>query len=281
VGRKWLGLPTLLLAIAAACGPGEPPGPAPPDAPPIPEATAVDSAEPLSEAPPIRGVSPLAVGPEAFPHGEHRSVRCQVCHTSLPSHTTHGDVECTACHGVPEGYATLPIRSRDDCLNCHHDPGRGIECATCHGPEAGGRVSVLTMLDLADGTPPIERSLDFPHQRHAAWRCTTCHTEGVYYEVTRDCASCHASHHRPDNDCAACHRPARERHTLEAHLGCNSSGCHRQADLASLAEDRPACLICHPEQRVHEPGLPCAQCHAVGRLSAARSEPGRDPRAVA
>jgi hypothetical protein len=265
MGRKWPGLSTLLLLLAAACGPGEPPGPPPPEAPPVPEASVSEtSAVPSSEpAPGVAAESALAPGSGAFPHGEHRGVQCAICHSSLPSHTTHGDVECTACHGVPEGYGMVPVRSAEDCLACHHDPERAMDCRTCHGSEGGGQVSVQVAFNLVEGSSPTARSLVFPHDRHGTWSCTTCHTEGVRYGVSRDCASCHSLHHRPESDCAACHRPAVERHTLEAHLGCNASGCHGQVDLTSLAEGRTMCLICHPGRRLHEPGPPCAQCHAI------------------
>jgi len=266
VGRRRSGWPLVLLVVAA-CGPEDPRGPPPPEAPVVPGTAEV--AEPGEVPPPSPPPSagPLAATGGAFPHGEHGSVRCRSCHTSLPSHLTHGDVECTACHGVPAGYATLPIRSAEDCLACHHDRGRETPCTTCHAPEGAGPVRTLATLRLSPAAPGRERTLDFPHDRHSTVDCTTCHTEGVRYDVTRACSSCHESHHRPDAPCLSCHEPAGDRHGPEVHLGCRGATCHGRADLEDLARARPTCLTCHPGQSLHEPGRDCAACHAMGRPS--------------
>lgn len=277
--RSAAGWATFVLIFASACGEGEPPVPPPPEAPPAPDSAALASepagdtlVEPRGEpTAPVR----MTAAAEAFPHAEHRGVRCTVCHTSAPDHVTHRDVECTACHGVPEGYATVPVRSEEDCLACHHGVQQQTSCATCHGPEGGGVVQVVTTLHLSRVTPPVERTLTLAHARHGSLSCTTCHTSGVHFEVTRECASCHENHHRADADCLACHEPAGDRHTREAHLGCSGSSCHERADIDQLPEVRPLCLTCHPAQRNHEEGLECVQCHATGR-ELARAGPG-DP----
>lgn len=245
--------------------------PPPPGAPELP-ASAEPATPPDTGGPGVRtaaatGAIPVASVPtDVFPHGEHRTVRCRTCHTPVPSHATHESVECTACHRVPEGYATLPVRTEEDCLACHHAPERDTPCATCHGEGAGGEVEVTATLDLSAVTAPVERRLTFPHERHARPDCATCHTSGVHFEVERTCASCHERHHRPEADCLTCHEPARDRHDIEAHLGCAGSACHERPDIDELPEVRSVCLTCHREQRSHEEGLECVQCHVTGRV---------------
>lgn len=241
--------------------------PPPPEAPELP-ASAVPAAPPdtSEEEVPAAAVQPVATVPsDVFPHAEHRSVRCATCHTSVPGHSSHMGVECTACHQVPEEYATLPVRTEEDCLACHHAPERATPCITCHGTEAGGMVTVTATLDLSAATPPAERTLTFPHERHADLDCGTCHTSGIHFEVERTCASCHEPHHRAEAECLTCHEPAQDRHELQSHLGCAGSTCHDRPDIDELPEVRSVCLTCHAEQRSHEEGLPCVQCHVTGR----------------
>lgn len=262
-------VPTLVLVVVS-CGPGEPPVPPPPGEPELPASAAVpeagpDSAEARLDRPPPRTVAPVASVPSGiFPHDAHQSVSCGTCHDPGPSHAAHATVECTVCHQVPEAYATLPVRSEEDCLACHHDPERAMPCARCHEAEGGGEVRVPASLQLSLATSSVERTLIFPHERHADSSCTTCHTSGVHFEVQRTCASCHRPHHRPEADCLSCHEPARERHEVEAHLGCSGSSCHERSYVEVLSVARSSCLTCHAEQQTHEPGPPCVQCHVIG-----------------
>jgi hypothetical protein len=179
-------------------------------------------------------------------------------------HPDHESLSCTECHGTDTEHGVITQTARA-CAACHHDPVRDYGCESCHpatGPEDARPVSAP--MDLTVWDQPRSRDLPFDHQLHEALNCQECHTGSVLLAVETTCAACHEEHHRPQAECSQCHRPAEEgTHGLEVHLTCTSSGCH-----AGTAGERPAltrnlCLTCHTDQRDHEPGLSCQNCHMI------------------
>ncbi len=180
-------------------------------------------------------------------------------------HREHETLSCTQCHGTADEHGVLTVRTAQECAACHHDPVRGYSCESCHpatGPVDPRPVPAPMDLTVWDG--PRSRDLPFDHQLHEEITCQECHTGPVFMAVETTCAACHEDHHRPNAECSQCHQPAEEGvHGLEVHLTCTSSGCH-----AGTAGERPAltrtlCLTCHTDQRDHEPGLTCQDCHMI------------------
>ncbi len=191
-----------------------------------------------------------------FEHEYHRNVPCTSCHTSGGQ------------HGVPREWTA------ETCASCHHDPARGMSCDACHerATFADPRPVAQTM-HLSVWRESRTRVLSFDHHLHVQLACRDCH-EGAGLLEPPECASCHQNHHRAGVECAQCHRaPDPGVHDLRAHASCGGSGCHSEAATRRPMLSRPSCLICHPGQRDHKPGLECASCHVVPEGSAGSATP--------
>jgi hypothetical protein len=192
-------------------------------------------------------------------------------------HAAHRALSCGGCHPTGERHRMVRVWTPADCAACHHDPARAYPCANCHPAEVlppAGRVPVTLSLTVWDSA--AIRDLPFAHARHAAKSCQECHIPPAGAAARTECAACHTDHHRPEADCAQCHRPARPgAHGLAVHLTCAGSGCHERVaepvPLRGVAMrpllSRTLCLLCHPEQREHEPGGTCHVCHRIPATS--------------
>ncbi len=181
------------------------------------------------------------------------------------SHSRHEALSCVDCHrseGEPE---IVTLQAPGDCAACHHDPGRGYTCQTCHTTEQlSVPRSVEAHMALTVWTEPRTRTLPFDHERHGEVECRDCHTAPVSLAVETACATCHVEHHGAQAECATCHVPAPPGvHGLEVHLTCASAGCHGGSAGERPTLTRSLCLTCHVEQRDHEPGLTCQHCHMI------------------
>lgn len=194
-------------------------------------------------------------------------------------HTRHEAIGCVQCHGRAGEHGVLTVRTERDCAACHHDPARAYECRSCHDETsipAHRDVDVPLHLSVWEGVR--SRVLPFDHGNHEGLSCQQCHTGPVLLAPEVGCAGCHADHHRPEAECSSCHVPSpMELHGLESHLTCSNSGCH-----AGTAGERPAlsrtlCLMCHADQRDHEPGLSCHDCHMVPQQPPLRPGTGSRP----
>jgi hypothetical protein len=183
------------------------------------------------------------------------------------SHAQHRDVNCLQCHSMSDAHGTLRVTDARQCQECHHTQPLAATCTNCHR-EADFRGERLRM-QLAF-SPSVggaaTREILFAHAQHGSVSCTSCHTTPVTQAVTVGCTDCHEQHHRPENQCMACHTaPPRAAHTVLAHLGCSSSGCHSPlpAAIARVPRTRNFCLACHQELVDHERGANCADCHQL------------------
>jgi len=248
VGLRWLAL--LALGCVDAPAPG-------------PEAAAPTAAEEEEGTPSslLLAMEPDAPpAPERFAHMPHRAIECVTCHARPPGHAAHAGVACEECHARPPAPAG-PVAERD-CQRCHHESS-GLACTRCHTGDASVLNTVAVMVRVA-GAPARERAMPFAHERHSTETCRTCHQTSPALEFTRTCDSCHDRHHTVEADCTGCHTgPNRAAHDASAHRGCDGSGCHADPALPALATARQGCLVCHPEQKAHEPGRECAPCHVA------------------
>jgi len=188
--------------------------------------------------------------PRAFEHARHRGVGCEVCHSRDERHrarTSWTPAKCAACH-----HGNAPPAG---CLACH-DPA-GLEAAR----------TLAVPLALTVWSDVRVRDLAFEHGRHDGVACLDCHQSGMS-RPPRSCAGCHTSHHDADADCTSCHpTPAPAPHGLAVHGSCAGGGCHDAAATAGVERARPACLLCHEEQREHKAGRTCVACHVLPQTS--------------
>jgi hypothetical protein len=182
------------------------------------------------------------------------------------THERHARLGCLECHGSGPRHGDVRIRSARDCAACHHDPRRAETCAGCHASGTLPSRAVPSTMALSVWPEPGTRPLPFEHPRHARLTCRNCHTAPVTLGVQLECRSCHEDHHRPEAECAQCHRRSEPpSHRRESHLACAGSGCHAPLVRERLTMSRNLCLVCHLEQREHEPGRNCAPCHILSR----------------
>lgn len=188
-----------------------------------------------------------ATQPRPFLHADHTALSCQECHGA------------GAQHAVPRNW------TQRDCAACHHDPRRNLACAQCHEriDPPSGEVAVPVLFTV--WAEARVRSLPFDHDRHTTAACSDCHLDLTTAPQRVACGSCHVQHHRVEANCSLCHRPIEaDVHDMNAHLSCTGSGCHARTDRpAQPAMTRPFCLVCHQEQRDHQPGGLCHVCHQV------------------
>lgn len=181
-------------------------------------------------------------------------------------HARHERLACTQCHGTGQQHGAVRVRTARDCAACHHDPRRGYACAACHDPARLPARAVPATMELTVWPEARMRPLPFDHAPHARVVCRSCHVAPVTLAPDAECRSCHLEHHRPEAECAQCHResdpPA---HRRESHLTCAGSACHAPMLRERLTMSRNLCLVCHTEQREHEPGRNCATCHILTR----------------
>jgi hypothetical protein len=178
------------------------------------------------------------------------------------SHPRHASVECTQCHSVKTRHAETLVKTKADCMSCHHGGKAGVSCAACHGGKTPPDRSVEVPVAMSVWKAPQERRLPFSHERHRSLDCAACHGGGEGAPATR-CASCHDKHHNPDANCIGCHQPPpKSAHPMSLHkTGCAASGCHRAGAVPALDSGRSVCMVCHRDKADHNPDEKCADCH--------------------
>jgi hypothetical protein len=257
---------TLLLSfvlVFGACGGGEP---ATEEQPAADAAVQPAAAQAADSATPLRRFLPAeahrATRAERFPHENHVGINCRVCHEAPKGHTTHASVGCPNCHRS-SAFITDKVLTKADCLTCHHGGTNGRTCTDYHQAPPGPMV-VERQIKLSVWPTPRTRSLPFDHALHKSEACVSCHKAMPNLKPTEPCGTCHEKHHRPEARCMTCHQqPPPGTHTLDAHLNCNTAGCHNEPVTEHMTEVRSVCLVCHQQQENHEPGRVCAQCHQV------------------
>jgi hypothetical protein len=185
------------------------------------------------------------------------------------THADHGNVQCVTCHTNTSGHGSLAVTTINDCRRCHHTAPLAASCANCHAasdaPDESFRV--VRAVRFSVGTQDPQRTLTFPHERHADTGCARCHTQGnaLAAPADLDCAGCHQDHHTAQSECASCHlaAPVAAHPPSEAHVTCSGTACHQSVPFRTIPRTRDFCLGCHQDMREHEAPRACAECHAL------------------
>lgn len=189
-----------------------------------------------------------------FSHARHRAVRCMACHAGRSDGVTHG---------------ALTVRTRGDCMGCHHAPENRGRCLSCHArTELAGQTERALAMKLTVWDTARTRPLPFRHEWHGRLACLDCHAAAALDAAPAACAACHLEHHAAvaGRSCSRCHTLAgKGAHPREVHLGCAGAGCHQDRMAAALPPARSVCLVCHQQAQDHYPARECAACHAVPR----------------
>ncbi|HEX9108145.1 MAG TPA: cytochrome c3 family protein [Longimicrobiales bacterium] len=191
------------------------------------------------------------------------------------SHAVHRVVSCTSCHVSGSSHGALKVRTREDCVGCHHGRTRATGCTTCHTAStlpAPGQRSVQVRTSVA--AAPSTRTLPFAHAFHGSVACGDCHGPGPEHKTVKDCTGCHERHHTAARDCRQCHRPedVKGHPASGVHAGCAGGGCHGDKAVTSLSWSRTVCTGCHQDRAKHGAGRECATCHQVPALHTDRKE---------
>jgi len=222
---------------------------------------------------------------QPFHLGErHRKVvqQCTLCHQPHAARVDPSD--CAGCHAaVRERRARVGGRLLTPPLPFDTTKALRKVSAAPAGPrkDKGGGPFV-------DDPPPLATPSDtFPHDRHKAFACITCHASRrehgrLTFLPPRGCQICH--HQAPARlDCARCHAqaelagpesvrvrvtvsgsPAREhpaRFDHATHRGTSCVECHTTAVTLAPAAAVARCSACHDAH--HAAGRPCGACHAA------------------
>ena len=185
------------------------------------------------------------------------------------THADHGDVQCVTCHTNASAHGSLAVTTINDCRRCHHSAPLAASCATCHAVSdtPDELFSVVRAVRFSVGTQDPQRTLTFPHERHADIDCARCHTQGVALAAPADldCSGCHQDHHTAQSECASCHvaAPVEAHPPSEAHVTCSGAACHQSVPFQTIPRTRDFCLGCHRDMREHEAPRACAECHAL------------------
>jgi len=202
--------------------------------------------------------------------GGHAAVECQSCHPDAAVDRFAGrSTECAACH--VSDYRTTQVVN-------HESFRAGLKCEECHTVQtwSGAR------FDHGRTQFPLSGS-------HAALECASCHTNGRFTRLSRDCFSCHESDFKAttnprheaagfSHDCATCHansqwQGATFNHTVARfqltgrHQSVECSRCHVNGQFSGTST---GCSSCH-SHTVAETRSPnhvaagmvgdCATCH--------------------
>lgn len=168
-----------------------------------------------------------AVFAEKSPHGETLKINCAVCHTTdnwnkirtgefnhnktnFPLVGQHQTVNCRKCHTSLEF-----SKAKTDCNACHTDIHQGTvgqDCARCHTPNSW----------IVNNVKQIHQQQGFLLiGAHASADCARCHTSSSqlrFDNIRTDCFSCHKNKYDEttggridhkalgfDIDCGRCH----------------------------------------------------------------------------
>jgi hypothetical protein len=231
----------------------------------------------------------------AFHEGaNHRRVqaRCLTCH---PAHAASVDAsDCVGCHQdvrrrerarppIPfDTAAVLRSRPRSPVPPAGLEPPGGARS----GPSADE--SEPPVEGRPPGPDPLVAPDSFPHARHRALPCLTCHLvnrpgAGLAFEVPRGCDLCHhqqvVAGRVEARDCVRCHRPEATARAMEVpvrmpnrppavrlvgfrhdrHDGVGCAVCHRPPEVLPPDSVR-SCGACHEPH--HEAARECAACHS-------------------
>jgi hypothetical protein len=232
----------------------------------------------------------------AFFDGQHRTLRCAQCHTTVYPATTVATRTAVPAARTARGTTPTPIvrtgftLATETCASCHTDVHLGqvgLRCETCHTVETA-KFAVASFQHATTKFPLTGK--------HAPLKCEACHAvatqafpsgHGTARRLTgigTECASCHKDPHASElgADCHSCHssdtftikRYTHKRmHLLRGffvgrHITA-CSACHKSAPARTAApvavlasyKASTACITCHTDIHRGALGPRCENCH--------------------
>jgi len=210
------------------------------------------------------------------PHGDAMKINCADCHnakgwkliegtyafnhnkTDLPLVGQHQSVSCKACHT-----SLVFTKTESNCVSCHtdvHQQTVGNDCARCHTPQSW----------IVENTTMIHEQSRFPLLgSHATADCFQCHESASllrFDPLGIDCYDCHQLDYQqaqsPDHanggfstDCIACH-------TLNA-FEWKGAGFNHLFFPLTLGHAVNDCFACHVQGQDYASlkGSACVSCH--------------------
>ncbi|HXL07520.1 MAG TPA: hypothetical protein VN964_11400 [Gemmatimonadales bacterium] len=233
---------------------------------------------------------------DAFHAGKNHAAvaqNCILCHE--PHHAKLDASDCAGCHAAVKqrrgGKRLNPPLPFDTAAAL-----RRVSARPWVDPGLAPGVSYAPRKNKGDGPffddpPPggaprggdVAATDTFPHARHKALSCITCHTSRsqrsrLTFQPPRGCQICH--HQAPKtSDCAVCHRPAQLMAPESVTVQVTVSGRPRRdhsARFDHVAHRALQCVVCHTTPVTLDPDpktAACAACHddhqARGRRCAA------------
>ena len=205
---------------------------------------------------------------------------CILCHE--PHHAKVDASDCAGCHAAVKG------RKAGKRLNppLPFDTTAALRRVSLHLPTRHGPFfDDPPPGDPPRGEPPPAADT-FPHARHKALSCITCHTSQsqrsrLTFQRPRGCQICH--HQAPKtSDCGTCHNPVEiaapesltatvtvagapprahpTRFEHATHRGLSCVTCHTTPVSLDPDPKTQSCTACHDDH--HAPGRRCSACHA-------------------
>jgi len=223
-------------------------------------------------------------GAVRFSHKKHAEMAemgdgCYGCH-----HYNHARpiFSCKECHSASRVRTDLSkpdlkgARHRQ-CVDCHLEWSRGVDCDSCHEKRDGGAAAVPEKHPFPKSEVPDRvvyethsvkgKTVTFFHSDHAkrfGLQCVDCHRDQA-------CAGCHA----PDRLAARARSPVPSQPKTgsmdELHRTCFP--CHVDDDCGRCHRDRPTAAFDHGKSagwKLNRPhaGLDCRKCHkAAGKFA--------------
>ena len=218
----------------------------------------------------------------------HRAVvqDCTLCHE--PHHAKVDPSDCAGCH------AAVKERKAGRRLNppLPFDTTQALRRVSWTGPESRSHGPSAEEPSPGGGPSEDDAAADsFPHARHKALSCITCHASKqvhgqLTFEAPRGCQICH--HQAPQtSDCSRCHSASdlAQPIPVEARVTVTGIGFRSHAIQFEHARHHALrCVSCHTTQATLEPEsatATCAACHddhhAAGRHCAACHTSGGEP----
>lgn len=244
-------------------------------------------------------VASLAYVRAESPHGKSLQIDCATCHvtenwtsikengfnhtkTNFPLTGQHKSLSCKKCHT-----SLVFSEAKSDCNACHADLHQGTvgkDCARCHTTNSW-IVSNVRQLHQNQGFPLLGA--------HATADCKQCHVSASklrFDKINADCYSCHKTKYYAttspnhiaagfDTDCNRCHTMSSQdwagkgyNHSFFPLNGGHNiacASCHTNGSYKGLSSD---CVSCHladynatknPSHKVSNFSTDCKSCHSI------------------
>ncbi|MDP1622012.1 MAG: hypothetical protein Q8M08_06695 [Bacteroidales bacterium] len=172
--------------------------------------------------------------------GQHRSVNCRLCHTSLEF-----------------------VKTGAECIDCHtdmHNQTLGHDCVRCHTPKSW----------VVNNITEIHQRSRFPLVgAHVTADCFDCHTNASasklsFYPLGVECFDCHLKDYagttRPDHTAGAYSKNCLECHNMTS-VSWSGAGINHNFFPLTLGHKINNCQECHKTGNFTGTSTVCVSCH--------------------